>query len=95
MSTSRSLRMHAVRLGPKSWLRYCLTLLVCFGPAGSARAGEKYYVLVFGSQTTPARTNYSHSWATFVRVTWEGVVRAQSRRGWKLTPLVGCLRISS
>ena len=40
--------------------------------ASGAHAGERYYVLLFGSQRTPPNPNYSHSFATFVRVTWPG-----------------------
>jgi hypothetical protein len=40
--------------------------------AGRARAGEAYYLLMFGSQRVPPNPNYSHSFATFVRVTWPG-----------------------
>lgn len=40
--------------------------------AGGATAGEAYYTLMFGSQTVPSNPNYSHSWATFVRVCWDG-----------------------
>ncbi len=47
--------------------------LLCVGWVGpSARAGEAYYVFMFGSQRTPNNPNYSHTWATFVRVTWPG-----------------------
>jgi hypothetical protein len=31
--------------------------------------GERYYVIVFGSESTPRAPRYTHSWATFVRVT--------------------------
>ncbi|MDB5310458.1 MAG: hypothetical protein JWO38_4660 [Gemmataceae bacterium] len=31
--------------------------------------GERFYVIVFGSETTPRVPRYTHSWATFVRVT--------------------------
>jgi hypothetical protein len=37
-----------------------------------AQAGEACYVLMFGAQQIPNRPNYSHSFATFVRVTWPG-----------------------
>jgi hypothetical protein len=36
--------------------------------ARPARAGDSYFVVVFGSQRTPNNPNCSHSWATFVRV---------------------------
>jgi hypothetical protein len=35
----------------------------------TAPPGERYYILVFGSQSTPRRPKYTHSWATAVRVT--------------------------
>jgi hypothetical protein len=34
----------------------------------SARAGERYYAIVFGSESSPKRLRYTHTWATFVRV---------------------------
>src|SRR3954452_3921709 len=40
--------------------------------ASPARAGEAYYLLMFGSQRIPNNPNYSHSFATFVRVCWPG-----------------------
>ncbi|MFL5328548.1 MAG: hypothetical protein ACJ8C4_06500 [Gemmataceae bacterium] len=33
---------------------------------------ERYYLLVFGSQSTPIRPKYSHTWATVVRVVETG-----------------------
>ena len=35
-------------------------------------AGESYYLLMFGAQRVPANPDYSHTFATFVRATWEG-----------------------
>ena len=35
----------------------------------TARPGERYYILVFGSQSSPKRAKYTHTWATVVRVT--------------------------
>lgn len=40
--------------------------------AQAAQGGEDYFLLMFGSQQVPANPKYSHTWATFVRVTWEG-----------------------
>ena len=37
-----------------------------------ATAGEDYFLLMFGSQQIPNDPNYSHSFATFVRVSWPG-----------------------
>jgi hypothetical protein len=33
-----------------------------------APPGERYFILVFGSQSTPERPKYTHSWATVVKV---------------------------
>ena len=49
-----------------------LVLAVSVLGAERARAGEDYYLLMFGSQTVPSNPNYSHSYATFVRVSWPG-----------------------
>lgn len=35
----------------------------------SAPPGERYFILVFGSQSTPKRAKYTHTWATVVKVT--------------------------
>jgi hypothetical protein len=40
--------------------------------AGPARAEERYYAMIFGSQSRPKLLRYTHSWATFVRVVGEG-----------------------
>lgn len=45
-------------------------LLLIFG--SGARAGEDYFLLMFGSQRVPNDPNYSHSFATFVRASWLG-----------------------
>ena len=51
----------------------CLSLPLFFlGFAGSAGAGEEYYILMFASQRVPANPNYSHTFATFVKVSWPG-----------------------
>src|SRR6516164_10226383 len=39
---------------------------------GSARGGERYYSMIFGSQSSPKLLRYTHTWATFVRVVGEG-----------------------
>jgi hypothetical protein len=62
-----------VRLGlPGRPLLVGLAALLILGPAGRARAGEAYYLLMFGSQQVPNDPNYSHTFATFVRATWPG-----------------------
>jgi hypothetical protein len=35
--------------------------------AAPARAGDRYYVIIFGSQSTPKLPRYTHTWATFIR----------------------------
>src|SRR4051794_23501609 len=40
--------------------------------AGPARGDERYYTLIFGSQSGPKLLGYTHTWATFVRVVGEG-----------------------
>jgi hypothetical protein len=62
-----------VRTSLLSWaLRLSLALAALGGGAGEARAGESYYMIVFGSLQDPPRPNYSHSWAVFVRAVGEG-----------------------
>jgi hypothetical protein len=45
-------------------------LLGFFGT--TVRAGEFYYLLIFGSQSQPKRLRDCHSWATFVKAVGEG-----------------------
>lgn len=47
----------------------CLVGLAC---ADGVRAGEAYYLIMFGQQSVPNNPNFSHSFATFVRATWDG-----------------------
>ena len=56
----------------KRIVKCLLAVTIAAAANAKAHAGESYYVMVFGSQTIPANPNYSHSWATFVRATWEG-----------------------
>jgi hypothetical protein len=46
--------------------------MILVAPAGRARAGEFYYVMIFGSQSQPKQLRYTHTWATFVKATGEG-----------------------
>lgn len=39
---------------------------------GPARGGERYYSMIFGSQSSPKLLRYTHTWATFLRVVGEG-----------------------
>jgi hypothetical protein len=42
-------------------------------PCGSTvQAGERYYVLFFGSQSEPYRPKYTHTWLALVKATGEG-----------------------
>ena len=40
--------------------------------AVSARAEERYFLLIFGSQSSPKTLKRSHTWATFVKAVGEG-----------------------
>jgi hypothetical protein len=57
-------------MGLARWRLAVLVAGLAFPAA--APAGEAYYLLMFGSQRVPANPNYSHSFATFVRVCWFG-----------------------
>src|SRR5262249_1889725 len=37
--------------------------------ATTAPPGERYFVLIWGSQSTPKQPKYTHTWATVVKVT--------------------------
>jgi hypothetical protein len=39
---------------------------------GETRGEEIYYVMIFGSQSKPKLLQYTHTWATFIRVVGEG-----------------------
>src|SRR4051794_4980508 len=49
-----------------------LAALVVSLASSSVAAAERYYVLVFGSQSHPKLLRYTHTWATFVRAVGEG-----------------------
>lgn len=47
-----------------------VALTVATGPAvAQPAAGERYFIVLFGTQSVPYRTEYTHTWATFVRTT--------------------------
>lgn len=48
--------------------RFALAVLLLPGLVGGARAGESYYLAVFGSQRPSGLPSHTHSFATFVRV---------------------------
>lgn len=61
----------ALRRGHAAWLLG----VVVFGLALSARparAEERYFAMVFGSQSHPKLLRNTHTWATFIRATGEG-----------------------
>src|SRR4051812_44447068 len=39
---------------------------------GPTQGGERYYAMIFGSQSSPKLLRYTHTWATFIRVVGEG-----------------------
>src|SRR5262249_17934148 len=47
-----------------AWFAAILLVLI----AGRARGGDDYYVIMFSAQRVPNDPDFSHSWATFVRV---------------------------
>lgn len=48
-------------------------LVIIFALAATpARGQERYYALIFGSQSSPKLLRHTHTWATFVRVVNEG-----------------------
>ncbi len=56
---------------PRS-LRLALMAILLWGWVPSAvRAGESYYLLLFGSEDQPKHLRNSHTWATFVRAVGE------------------------
>jgi hypothetical protein len=45
-------------------------LLLLF--AQTVAAGDLYYLIIWGSDVSPKRLKYTHTWATFIRATGEG-----------------------
>jgi hypothetical protein len=56
-------------------MRYSLLplLLASLAWGSGARAEERHYVIIFGSQSTPRLPRYTHTWATFVKAGGEGL----------------------
>ncbi len=55
------------------WVYVIASLGLVLGSAGgTARGGEFFYVMIFGSQSSPKLLRYTHTWATFVRAVGEG-----------------------
>ena len=55
--------------------RFAALLLCALGVLGvtrPAKAGDVFYIMVFGSESNPKQLRYSHTYATFVRATGEG-----------------------
>ena len=52
--------------------RSFVIVLAIFALAGTARADEHYFVLIFGSQSKPKVLRHTHTWATFVKAEGEG-----------------------
>jgi hypothetical protein len=46
--------------------------LSCFAWESVAHAEERYYIILFGSQSTPRLARFTHTWATFVKTRGEG-----------------------
>jgi hypothetical protein len=51
--------------------RVFLVLAITALFASSASAAERYYAMIFGSQSRPKQLRYTHTWATFIRVIGE------------------------
>jgi hypothetical protein len=56
----------------RGWALAAGLALALLAPASPARAGERYYMIVFGAQRGLAEPQYTHSWAVFVRACGEG-----------------------
>jgi hypothetical protein len=52
--------------------RLATIALIALALASPARAGEFYYAMIFGSDSSPRRMRYAHTWATFIKATGEG-----------------------
>src|SRR5947208_13930582 len=54
---------------PRRFLALAAIVILCIS-ANGATASDEYFMLMFGSQRVPANPNYSHTSATFVKVSW-------------------------
>jgi hypothetical protein len=53
-------------------VRAAVVMAIAALTPGSAQGGERYYAIIFGSQSSPKLLRYTHTWATFIRVVGEG-----------------------
>jgi hypothetical protein len=60
-----------MRRGILTWAIAILGVLFVLSP-GRANGEERYYGMIFGSQSSPKLLRYTHTWATFIRVVGEG-----------------------
>jgi hypothetical protein len=54
--------------------RQGLAAVLLLSAAPAARAGELYYLLIFGQQQVPNAASYSHTFAAFVKLSWTGAL---------------------
>lgn len=60
-------------MNQRAWVHAVAFLgLILLSFVGKAEAGESYYVMLFGSQSTPKQLRYTHTWATFIRAVGDG-----------------------
>lgn len=51
---------------------YGCVVLICVSLTSAINAGEAYFMVIFATQSSSNKPQHSHSFATFVRVMWEG-----------------------
>jgi hypothetical protein len=61
-----------MRIGPRRTIFAMTLVATIIMPVPAASAAEYYFTLIFGSQSSPKRFKYTHTWATFVRAVGEG-----------------------
>jgi hypothetical protein len=57
--------------GTSTWVAVIVGALSLLS-SGRAHGDERYYTIIFGSQSRPKFLQYTHTWATFIRVVGEG-----------------------
>jgi hypothetical protein len=55
-------------MSKNSWL----LAMALIGACSTAQGAERYYSMIFGSQSSPKLLRYTHTWPTFIRVVGEG-----------------------
>jgi hypothetical protein len=71
--------MSARRVRARRLFSYGAAVLLGLAGVGPVHAEDAYFLLIFGAQRIPNNPDYTHSFAAFVRASWEGPAGAAPR----------------